>query len=84
MLQIFSEEAAKKIANDYSLLIGCPMLPPYSGCKIDRIEIQELKWNKGYQIQLVHDVFVKRGIPEIFLFKKVKVELSTYLEAIGI
>jgi len=83
MLQIFNKEAANKIASDFSFLIGYPMLPPYSACKIDRIEIQELKWNKGYQVQLVHDIFEKGSIPEIFLFKKMKVELSTYLEAIG-
>ena len=52
----FSKNAALFVANDYQWLIGKTFLEPYSGCKIDRIEIEEISESK-YQIHLVVDAF---------------------------
>jgi len=79
----YNKESAIRYAEKYGFLVGYPLPEPYQGCKIHSIEVRPLP-DGTYDVILIHDVFKKPAIPEIFGFKNLEVPLIPYLEAKGI
>lgn len=71
-------EVAKRLAQQFTHLIGTSMPYPYQECDITSITVEKDKHGTGFSVILSHDAFAN-GTPKESISMCPKVDLITYL-----